>query len=220
MIESDMINKSMKIRAVLADDHAMVRAGIRQFVEKTDEVQVIYEASNGQEVIDYLSTCNSKVDVAILDIKMPEMNGIETTKFIRHTYPNIRVLILSAYDDDPYISAVLSTGADGYMLKSATPIELISAIKSIHGGRSALSPAIAQKLIGQLAQETKNPLTDREVEMLQMLKNGKTNKQIGVEKGISSRTVQSHLANIYRKLDVSNRTEALSKATNMGVIKI
>lgn len=215
-----MANQLNKIQAVLADDHAMVRAGIRQFVEKTDEVHVIYEASNGQEVVDYLSTCHAKVNVVILDIKMPQMNGIEATKFIRHNYPDLGVLILSAYDDDPYISAVLATGAHGYMLKSATPLELIAAIKSIYGGRSALSPAIAQKLIGQLAHETENPLTDREVEMLQMLKNGKTNKQIGVEKGISSRTVQSHLANIYRKLDVSNRTEALSKATNMGVIKI
>lgn len=209
-----------KIQAVLADDHAMVRAGIRQFVEKTDEVQVIYEASNGQEAVDYLSTCHEKVDIVILDIKMPVLNGIEATKHIRQTYPDVGVLILSAYDDDPYISAVLATGAHGYMLKSATPPELIAAIKSIYGGRSALSPAIAHKLIGQLAFETENPLTDREVEMLQMLKDGKTNKQIGVEKGISSRTVQSHLASIYRKLDVSNRTEALSKASNLGVIKI
>ena len=209
-----------KIKAVLADDHAMVRAGIRQFVEKTDEVQVIYEASNGQEVIDYLSTCHEKVDIVILDIKMPVLNGIEATKQIRQTYPDVGVLILSAYDDDPYISAVLATGAHGYMLKSATPPELIAAIRSIHGGRSALSPAIAQKLISHFAFETENPLTDREVEMLQMLKDGKTNKEIGVEKGISSRTVQSHLANIYRKLDVSNRTEALSKASNLGVIQI
>ena len=209
-----------KISVLLADDHAMVRAGIRQFIEKSGEVEVLYEAANGQEVADYLSTCHAKVDVVVLDIKMPEMNGIEATKLVRHTYPEVGVLILSAYDDDPYISAVLATGAHGYMLKSATPTELVGAIKIIYSGRSVLSPAIAQKLIGQLAYESDNPLTDREIEMLQMLKDGKTNKEIGAEKGISSRTVQSHLANIYRKLDVSNRTEALSKATNMGVIKI
>ncbi|MFK7801652.1 MAG: response regulator [Anaerolineae bacterium] len=212
--------KNKMIQAVLADDHAMVRAGIKQFVEKTDEVSVVYEALNGQEVLDYLSVKYLDIDVVVLDIKMPKLNGIETTKVIRESYPDIGVLILSAFDDDPYVTAVLSAGAHGYMLKSATPLELISAIKSIKAGQSALSPAIAQKIMVQFTPGSSMSLTEREVEMLLLLKEGKTNKEIGLEKEISSRTVQSHLANIYRKLDVANRTEALSKATSLGVIQI
>ncbi|MFT5193768.1 MAG: DNA-binding NarL/FixJ family response regulator [Cellvibrionaceae bacterium] len=208
------------IYVVLADDHAMVRAGIKQFIEKTEEIQVVYQALNGQEVLDYLSTKHADTDVVVLDIKMPILNGIETTKVIRSTYPDIGVLILSAFDDDPYVTAVLAIGAHGYMLKSATPLELIAAVKSINMGQSALSPAIAQKIMGQFSSEIVVPLTEREIEMLLLLKDGKTNKEIGGVKGISSRTVQSHLANIYRKLDVANRTEALSRATSLGLIHI
>ncbi len=211
---------STKIKAVLADDHGMVRAGIRQFVEKTAEIEVVHEASNGQAVLDFLAKNHTGIDIVVLDIKMPHLNGIETTRQIRSQYPSIKTLILSAYDDDPYVSAVLDTGAHGYMLKSATPLELITAIKTICDGQTALSPAITQKLIGKLKQEPVTLLTEREIEMLFLLKDGKTNKEIGAEKGISSRTVQSHLANIYRKLEVSNRTEALSKATNLGLIQI
>lgn len=214
------MDKNKIIQAVLADDHAMVRAGIKQFVEKTGEVSVVHEAQNGLEVLNYLSVKHLDIDVVALDIKMPKLNGIETTKVIRASYPDIGVLILSAFDDDPYVTAVLSVGAHGYMLKTATPLELISAIKSINAGQSALSPAIAQKIMVQYAPTNSVSLTEREIEMLMLLKEGKTNKEIGVVKEISSRTVQSHLANIYRKLDVGNRTEALSKATSLGVIQI
>lgn len=214
------MSEKSQIQVVLADDHAMVRAGIKQFVEKTEEIEVVYQASNGQEVLDYLSVKHADVDVVVLDIKMPILNGIETTKIVRSEYPDLGVLILSAFDDDPYVTAVLATGAHGYMLKSATPLELIAAVKSIHAGQSALSPAIAQKIMVQYVPEIIAPLTEREVEMLTFLKDGKTNKEIGGAKGISSRTVQSHLANIFRKLDVANRTEALSKATSLGLIQI
>lgn len=210
------------IRVLLADDHAMVRAGIRQFLEISEQICVVAEAGDGEAVKAMLS--DARPDVLLIDIKMPHLNGIETTRWIRTHHPDLGVLILSAFDDEAYVMAVLNAGANGYMLKSSSPNELIEAVVGVHNGRSALHPTIAHRLINMIANARQTsetePLTPREMETLTLVGQGKTNKEIGHELSISSRTVQSHLANIYQKLDVSNRTEAILRATALGVIQL
>ena len=222
-----MSHNKRKIKAVLADDHAMVRAGIRQFLEHSGEIEVLFEAGHGDAVLQFLSDLSlsdpspqTMVDIVVLDIKMPQRNGIETAQIIRANYPEIGVLILSAFDDAPYVRAVLDAGAHGFMLKSATPTQLVTAVHEIVDGRTILSPAIATKLVGMMTTPRRippDPLTNREMDVLVLLKDGKTNKEIGDTLNISSRTAQTHLTNVYRKLNVSNRTEALSYATKAGL---
>lgn len=213
---------SQKTTVLLADDHAMVRAGIRQFLEHTDELEVVAERSNGGEVIAYLEGKTARPDVVVLDIKMPHLNGIETTQRIKSMFPKLRVMILTAFDDAPYISAILEAGADGYMLKTATPQELVNAVKAVSTGQMVLAPTITQQMVKMTTQQSNRPeaehLTKREREVLERLKTGMTNKEIALDLGIGDRTVQTHLSNIYFKLEVNNRTEALIKANNLGLI--
>jgi DNA-binding NarL/FixJ family response regulator len=207
-----------QIRVLLVDDHAVVRAGIRQFLEKTDDIRVVGEANNGKEAITLIE--KSQPDVAVVDIQMPEMNGIDLTRWIRKNYRSMGVLILTAYDDSPYIMAVLQMGANGYVLKTADPDEIIHAIRDVNEGKSVLDPTVTQKVMEQLSGFSGSPnyeqLTDREMEVLTMVAKGLTNKGIGVQLGISDRTVQGHLAHIFEKLQASSRTEAVMRAVSLG----
>ena len=208
-----MKNDSQKpIRVVLADDHAVVRKGIREFLEEDTAIQVVGEASDGEQAIALVA--REKPDVAVFDIQMPKMNGMEATRRVKKEFPQTRVLILTAYDDDPYIFAALQAGANGYLLKTSSSDELVHAVHAIAEGESALSPTVAKKLVlraagGQPNEETIEPLTEREMEILRLAAKGLGNKQIGVTLSISDRTVQGHLANIYAKLHVGTRTEAV-----------
>jgi DNA-binding NarL/FixJ family response regulator len=213
------------IRVVLADDHAVVRKGIREFLEQSGDITVVAEATDGPEAIDMVA--EHQPDVAVLDIQMPGVTGIEATRRIKAEHPGVRVLVLTAYDDDPYIFALLQAGASGYVLKTADSIELVHAVRAVHRGESALDPAVAQKVVQQLtsgrplgAQAVVETLTERELEVLRLAARGLTNKAIGLELGISDRTVQGHLANIYGKLNVNSRTEAVTEALKQGWITI
>lgn len=213
------------IRVILADDHAVVRKGIREFLEEEGDISVVAEAADGEQAVTLVA--EHQPDVAVLDIQMPGLTGIEATRRIKAQHPNVRVLVLTAYDDDPYIFALLQAGASGYILKSADSSELVHAVRAVHRGESALDPAVAQKLVQQLttgrplgAQATVEALTDREIEVLRMVAKGLTNKAIGQALGISDRTVQGHLANIYGKLNVNSRTEAVTAALKEGWITI
>jgi DNA-binding NarL/FixJ family response regulator len=208
------------IRVLLADDHKVVRAGIRQFLESDLEIQVIAEASNGQEACTMIEEL--KPDVVVLDIQMPVMSGIEVTRWIRTHRLTTGVLILTAYDDDPYIQAVLQAGANGYVLKSADPPEIVQAVRDVFNGKSVLDGTLAQKLFTRIARNEEDaliePLTDRELEVLTLTGRGLTNKVIAVQLGISDRTVQNHLANIFSKLQAESRTEAVMRAVSLGLI--
>ncbi|MEJ2732867.1 MAG: response regulator transcription factor [Anaerolineae bacterium] len=213
------------IRVVLADDHAVVRTGIREFLEQSGDISVVAEATDGSEAIELIA--EHQPDVAVLDIRMPSLTGIEATRRIKAEYPGVRVLILTAYDDDPYIFALLQAGASGYILKTADSTELVQAVRAVHRGESALDPAVAQKVVQQLtsgrplgAQATVETLTDRELQVLRLAARGMTNKAIGQDLGISDRTVQGHLANIYGKLNANSRTEAVTEALKQGWITI
>ncbi len=212
-------NKSKtKIRVLLADDHHIVRAGIRQLLESAKELQVIAEAGDGEEAQSLIK--KYKPDVAVLDIQMPKASGIEVTRWVRSHLPEVGVLILTAYDDDPYVMAVLQAGANGYVLKTAKADELIQAVFDVNEGKSALDPNITRKLMSNLfKQPEKTPvesLTDRELDVLRLAAKGFTNKAIGMQLGISDRTVQGHLAHIFAKLQANSRTEAVMRAVSLG----
>lgn len=206
------------IRVLLADDHAVVRAGIRQFLEHAPDIHVVAEAGDGDAARALIT--QHQPDVAVLDIQMPHASGIEVTRWLRQNHPHIGVLVLTAYDDDPYVKAVVQAGAHGYVLKTASPPDIIQAVRDVHEGKSALDPAITRKLMSQIASRYDQPrvetLTDREMDVLQLAALGQTNKAIGLQLGISDRTVQGHLAKIYGKLEVNTRTEAVMRAVSLG----
>jgi len=219
------VDKAHPIRVVLADDHAVVRKGIREFLEEAGDIQVIAEATTGAEAV--ALTLEHRPDVAVLDIQMPEMSGIEATRQIKAQAPAVHVLVLTAYDDDPYIFAMLQAGASGYVLKTAPSEELVRAVQAVARGESALDPAVTAKVMAQLAsgrppgaQAAVEGLTERELEVLRLAAQGQTNRAIGHKLGISDRTVQGHLANIFGKLRVSTRTEAVLLAMKQGWITL
>ena len=206
------------IRVMLADDHAVVRAGIRQFLEQANDIEVVAEADDGQEAMELIE--EHQPDVAVLDIQMPKASGIEVTRWVREHHREVSVLILTAFDDDPYVMAVLQAGANGYVLKTASPKEIIRAVRDVHAGNSALDAEIVQKIVAQVSsgiqEQPVEKLTQRELEVLALAAKGYTNKAIGVQLGISDRTVQGHLAHIFSKLQSGSRTEAVMRAVSLG----
>jgi DNA-binding NarL/FixJ family response regulator len=210
------------IRVLLADDHAVVRAGIRQFLEHASDITVVAEADDGEMARDLIA--RDKPDVAVVDIQMPKATGIEVARWVRANHQDVGVLVLTAYDDDPYVMAVLQAGANGYVLKTASPASIVQAVRDVHEGKSALDPSITGRLMAQIAGRAGSTLplyeelTERELEVLSLAGKGYTNKAIGVQLGISDRTVQGHLAKTYQKLDANSRTEAVMKAVSLGLM--
>ena len=216
-----MAETDQPIRVVLADDHAVVRQGIRQFLETGSNITVVAEASDGLEAIKLIR--EHRPDVAVLDIQMPGQSGIEVTRTLRAERFPVGILILTAFDDEPYIRAVLQAGANGYVLKTADAQEIVEAVQAVNEGKSALDPTIARKLLSQLARPeavmtSVEPLTERELEVLRLAAKGYTNKAIGAQLSISDRTVQGHLAKIYDKLHSASRTEAVMRGVTLGLI--
>jgi DNA-binding NarL/FixJ family response regulator len=211
---------SGRIRVLLADDHRIVRAGIRELLEGAGDLQVVAEASDGGEAQTLIA--KHKPDVAVLDIQMPKASGIDVTRWSRANMPEVGILILTAYDDDPYVMAVLQAGANGYVMKTAGADELIQAVRDVYEGKSVLDPHITRKLMANIyhqpEREGLEPLTDREHGVLLLAAKGQTNKAIGVQLGISDRTVQGHLAHIFAKLQAASRTEAVMRAVSLGWI--
>ena len=209
-----------KIRILLADDHAIVRAGIRQFLELAGDIEVVAEAGDGEQAKELLQAKHP--DVAVLDIQMPKATGIEVTRWAKANAQETGILILTAYDDDPYVMAVLQAGANGYVLKTAAPDEIIQAVRDVHAGKSVLDPSVTGALMAQVFKKPENQpveqLTEREMEVLNLVAKGYTNKAIGYKLEISDRTVQGHLAHIFNKLQAASRTEAVMRAVSLGWI--
>ncbi len=200
------------IRVVLADDHAVVRKGIREFLEEDPGIRVVAEAEDGEEAIALIA--RERPDVALFDIQMPRLNGLDAAQRVRKEFPDVRLLMLTAYEDEPYIMAALRAGVNGYLLKTATSEELVRAVYAVAEGETALSPAVARKMVERTWTRNSTdpiiePLTERELDVLRLAAKGMGNRQIAAALGISDRTVQGHLANIYEKLHVSTRTEAV-----------
>ena len=216
------------INVLLADDHVVVRAGTRQLLERHPDITIVGEASNGQEAVQLTDELNP--DVVVMDVRMPGMSGVDATKAIKAAHPEVSVLVLTAHDDDEYVFALLQAGANGYLLKTAEADELLKAIRTVVKGELALAPMVAGKVVSQFTSGKALPdvllsikndydgLTDREMDILRLVGKGLTNKEIGRTLYISDRTVQAHLSNIFSKLNVSSRTEAVMHAVRKGWI--
>lgn len=215
-----------KIKILIADDHAVVREGTRQILEQEPDLEVVAEASNGEEAVQ--STCTLKPDVAIIDIAMPKMDGIEATRRIKELCPTTAVLILSAYDDDQFVFNLVEAGAAGYLLKTVRGNELINAVRAVYAGESVLHPAIARKVLNRFAsmsgesrkRELPKTLTEREIEVIRLASRGLSNQDIAKELFLSLRTVQAHFDHIFNKLQVGSRTEAVVRALKEGWVSL
>ena len=211
-----------KIRMLIADDHPLLREAMRNAFEKHQDFVVLGEASDGEEAVRLASEL--KPDVVIMDIVMPKLNGIEATKQIRKISPTTAVVILTAYDDDRYVIGLLEAGAAGYLLKSASSQVMVEAVRAVHGGESVLHPSIIAKILkygvlmrgGGGEQKGGEQLSSRELEVLKLAAKGMRNQDIGKELFLSVRTVKAHLSNIFNKIGVASRTEAIVKAVREG----
>jgi DNA-binding NarL/FixJ family response regulator len=217
------IDNQTPITILLADDHAMVRSGIRGFLEQDERLRVVAEAGDGDQALALAQTYHP--DVLVLDIQMPGKNGIEVARAVRAAGYNTGILILTAYDDEPYILGALQAGANGYVLKTAEPDELVQAVHAVYEGKSVLDPQLAQRLWQQMASRANppqgpqpEPLSAREIEVLRLVARGHTNKAVATQLGISDRTVQGHLANVFSKLHAQSRTDAVMIGLRLGLI--
>jgi len=216
-----------KIRVVIADDHAVVREGTRHILEQEPDVVVVGEARDGAEAVRLVETLAP--DVAIVDISMPVLTGIEATERIKASSPGTAVLILTSYDDDRYIFALLAAGAAGYLLKDVPSGEIVRAVRSVFAGEPVLHPAIARKVlarfadeaqVARLAHDDERLLTARELDVLRLAACGLSNAIIADRLDVSSRTVQAHLAQVFNKLGASSRTEAVIAGLRSGMLQL
>ena len=215
-----------KIKVLIADDHAVVREGTRKILEKESDIEVVAEAADGEEALKLVGA--SMPDVAIVDISMPKVDGIEATRRIKKQYSSVAVLILTAYDDDQFVFGLLEAGAAGYLLKSVRGRDIVEAVRQVYAGESVLHPSIARKVLNRFASTSgksseKEPaviLSEREKEVLQLATLGLSNREIADRLYLSLRTVQAHLGHIFNKLGVSSRTEAVVRALKEGWITL
>jgi DNA-binding NarL/FixJ family response regulator len=219
-----------KIKVMLVEDHVLVREGTRELLDREQDLEVIAEAGDGEEAI-WLANARHP-DVIVMDVAMPRMDGLEATRRIKVANPEIAILVLTAYDDDEYIFAFLEAGAAGYLLKDVSMDDLIQAIRTLHAGESVLHPAVASRVIGYFAGRAARQrageagegapaqLTERELEVLELAARGMTNREIAHALSLSPRTIQVHMSNIYGRLGVGSRTEAVLYAVREGWLSL
>ena len=219
-----------EITVMLVDDHVMVREGTRELLEREQDMHVIAEAGDGEEAVRLAAS--HRPDVIVMDVALPGINGIEATKQIKQDNRGATILVLSAYDDDQYVFALLEAGAAGYLLKDVSSRDLVAAIRAVDAGESILHPSIARKVVNYFSHHAGAwdqrrgggaagaQLTDRELEVLGQAAQGLTNREIAQQLSISVRTVQVHLSNIFGKLGVGSRTEAVLYAVRQGWLEL
>ena len=205
------------IRLVVVDDHPVVRHGLVSMLHYEPDMQVVGEAGNGLDAVQIILQQNP--DVVLLDLRLPQLSGIEVMKQTRAQLSHTRFLVLTTYDTDEYIVPALSAGAQGYLLKDTTPDELTRAIRLLATGGSPLEPAVAAKLLDSMT-EKEDELSPREVEVLKLLVAGASNKEIAVRLTLSENTIKSHLSHIFSKLQVQSRAEAVAIALQRGIVPL
>lgn len=215
-----------KIRVLIADDHAVLRQGMRHLLEQEKDLEVVGEAGDGEQAIKLVSEL--RPDIVLMDIVMPKLNGVDATKSIKKVCPTTNVLILTAYSDIRYILGLLEAGACGYLLKSARSEEIVGAIHGVYSGESVLDPVVTRKLLkrviggskGDSGGEAREQLSLREIEILKLAARGMSNKDIAHTLFLSERTVKAHLTNIFNKMGVGCRTDAIIKGLREGFITL
>jgi two-component system response regulator NreC len=208
-----------KIRILLADDHKMVRQGFRLILESQDDMEVVGETGNGREAVELAKSL--KPDVVVMDVTMPELNGIEATRRIREILPCIKVLALSVHRDSVYVREIVRAGAEGYLLKESADTDLLAAVRIVVDGNTYLSPEVAGAILKDYRKHATNPLdllTSREREILQLIAEGKTNKEIATLLTLSVYTVDGHRTRIMDKLGVHSVGEVVRFALRSGII--
>jgi two-component system NarL family response regulator len=204
-----------KSRVLLVDDHALLRTGVANIINQERDLEVIAEAGNGVEAIEAYERHHP--DVTLLDLRMPVMEGVEVVRRIREKDPRARFIVLTTYDTDEEIARALKAGAKAYVLKDISADDLVNCIREVLAGKTYLAPAAAAKLAEGV---TRVQLTPRELSTLQLMADGKANKEIANELGISERTVKTHLGHLFEKLGVTSRTEAIGVATRRGLVRL
>jgi DNA-binding NarL/FixJ family response regulator len=211
------------IRVLIADDHTVVRDGLAAVLSRRPDITVVGEASNGVEAVEKAQEL--RPDVILMDLRMPEMDGAEAMRRIRERDPEVRFLVLTTFDNDEYIFEAIQAGAKGYLLKDASREDLFRAVAAVYRGESLIQPAVASRVLDrfvELSQRTVpgETLSEREIEVLRLMARGAANKEIAAALFISESTVKTHIANIFQKLDVNDRTEAVTTALQKGIIRL
>lgn len=209
------MSKTQSIKIMIVDDHPVVREGLSRIIVSESGMEVIAEAGTGAEALTQYRKL--RPDIVLLDMRMPEMTGLQTIEAIRKEFSNARIIVLSTYDLEEDIYQSLQAGARGYILKDSPRNELLASIRRVHAGERVIPPNIATRLAERIGG---NELTAREFEVLKLIVNGRSNKQIGDDLGISEGTVKSHVNNILDKLDVTDRTQAVSVALKRGIVHL
>jgi NarL family two-component system response regulator LiaR len=222
--ESGTLETRNRLTVLIADDHPLVREALRRALDGEEDMEVVAEAADGEQAVKLASEL--KPDVAVMDIVMPKLNGIEATRKIKTIAPDIAILILTAYDDDEYVLGLLDAGAAGYLLKSARGRDLAGAIRAIKSGESVLHPKIIAKLLKRAMvapveeHKASEVLSERESEILKFVAMGMSNKEIAEKLYLSERTIKAHLTNIFNKLNVASRSEAIVRGLQWGLVTL
>jgi DNA-binding NarL/FixJ family response regulator len=218
------VNSSTPIRVLIADDHALVRAGVRALLERLSDVQVVAEASDGFEVLDLIE--QHEPHLVLMDIAMPGLNGLEATRALAKKHPEVRVVVLSIYADEEHVHQALRAGAAGYLVKGAALAELELAIRAVAHGETYLSPPISKPVIAEYLRRTHaevnsvERLSPRQTEILKLLAEGKTTKQIALDLSISAKTVESHRAQLMERLDIHDLAGLVRYAIKTGLVEV
>ena len=211
------------IKLLIVDDHTVVRDGLATMLGRIAEFTVVGEAVNGLEAVERAREL--KPDIILMDLRMPELDGVEAMRLIRAEDTDIKFIVLTTFDTDEYIFEAIEAGAKGYLLKDTSREELFQAVRAVHGGESHIQPGVAAKVLDRFSQLSRQAadtalLTEREVEVIRLMATGAANKEIAASLSINESTVKTHVSNIFQKLDVNQRTGAVTKAMQMGIIRL
>ncbi len=204
------------IRVLVVDDHPVVRHGLIAMLRWESDIEIVGQAADGAQAVELIADLTP--DVVLLDLRMPKLNGVEVMRQIRPGYPSVRFLVLTTYDTDEYIGPALAAGAQGYLLKDAMPEDLAQSVRLIASGGAALEPGVAARMLERLQSGGEETLSNRERDVLRLLVEGASNKQIAARLQLSENTIKTHLSNIFGKLDVQSRAEAVAVALQRGLV--